>query len=378
MKRRILYLLLSAALVLQLASPAAQAADKVYFTAVNSYVLPLSDNTMPFWSGGYVYIASTIFTGATRESLGISQIWNSAENRVVLYRGGRSLTFQLSAGCALDNDGYAYYPGAIRRNGVVFVPANTVSRFFDLTYSVIEVSRGSLVWLRQSSYSLSDSLYADAAQYSMDSVYADYIRAKEQTLPAEDPEPDTTDIPSVPNPAEELNGRRIALCLAAGDNASALVDTLESYGARAAFFFTPEQMEQSGDLLRRMTALGHSIGILAAGDPDRAAQQLEAGNDALCRATCGKTRLALVENGGALQTARDLGFRCLQPGLDRSGQPLRSAAGASSLVQRLSARRNDTAVWLGSAATPAGLRSFLSAVQEAGGQCVAFTETERM
>ena len=87
MKRRAA-LILGLLLVFQLALPPARAAERVYFTAVGSYVLPLSDNTMPFWSGGYVYIASSIFTGTGRESLGISQVLNSDQGRLVLYSGG--------------------------------------------------------------------------------------------------------------------------------------------------------------------------------------------------------------------------------------------------------------------------------------------------
>ena len=94
MKRRAA-LILGLLLVFQLALPPARAAERVYFTAVGSYVLPLSDNTMPFWSGGYVYIASSIFTGTGRESLGISQVLNSDQGRLVLYSGGRSLTYTL-------------------------------------------------------------------------------------------------------------------------------------------------------------------------------------------------------------------------------------------------------------------------------------------
>ena len=383
MKRRPAALILCALLVLQLSLPPARAADRVYFTAVGSYVLPLSDNTMPVWSGGYVYIASSIFTGSVRETLGISQVFNSDQGRLVLYSGGRSLTYTLSANCALDNDGNAYYPGAIQRNGTVFVPANTVSRYFDLVYSVIEVERGSMVWLRQPGvYNVSDKLFADAARYNMNAVYADYIRAKE--TPAAQPE--GPNAPARPpdsaggeDPAAELEGKRTALCLAAGENAAALLDALESYDAEAVLFFPPEELERQGDLLRRMAAAGQGVGILAdAGDPDRTvAEQLEAGNAALFRAVCGKTRLAYIQNGGAqaLQTAGELGFRVLQPDLDRSGQPLRNASGAQALVQRLAGRRGDAAVWLGDAASPVGLRTFLAAVREAGGRCTAYTET---
>lgn len=381
MKRRAAALVFCFLLALQLAAPPARAADRVYFTAVGGYVLPLSDNTMPFWSGGYVYIASSIFTGAARESLGVSQVFNKDQGRLVLYGGGRSLTYTLSANCALDNDGGAYYPGAIQRNGTVFVPANTVSRYFDLVYSVIEVEHGSMVWLRQADYGVSDKLYADAARYSMNSVYADYIRAKEP-VPPESGSPGGSGRPSSPSesqdPAAGLEGKRVALCLEAGSGASTLADALESYGAGAAFFFTPEEMERQGGTLRRLTARGQSVGILAdAADPDRTvAEQLEAGNAALFRATCGKTRLAYIRGGGAQaqQDARDAGFCCLQPELDRSGYELRSASGALELVRRLASWRGNAAVWLGDGTSPAGLRSFLSAAREAGGVCAAYTE----
>lgn len=379
MKRRIMTLALCALLVFQLSLPPARAADRVYFTAVGSYVLPLSDNTMPFWSGGYVYVASSIFSGTGRESLNVSQVLDSGLEWVVLYSGtgGRSLTFNLSANCALDNDGAAYYPGAVLRNGTVFVPARTVSQYFDLVYSVIEVEQGSMVWLRQQGYTASDKLYADAAQYQLNNVYADYIRAKES---APSNSPSTPARPSAPSAGEaaELDGKRIALCLAAGDSAAALADALGSYDARGTFFFTPEEMEEQGETLRRLTAAGQSIGVYVdAGDPERTvAGQLEAGNAALLRATCGKTRLARIENGGsqALQTAQELGFRCLQPEVDRSGQALRNASHAQSLLQRLASRQGDAAVWLGSDVSPVGLRAFLAAVREAGGICAAYNE----
>ena len=84
MKRRAAALLLCLLLAFQLSLSPARAADRVYFTAAGSYILPLSDNTMPFWSGGYVYIASSIFTGRGREALGVSQVFTSAQDRLVL------------------------------------------------------------------------------------------------------------------------------------------------------------------------------------------------------------------------------------------------------------------------------------------------------
>ena len=397
--RRWLAILLSVLLLIQLSLIPAYGAERVYFTAVGNNVLPLSDSTMPFWSGGYVYVASSVFTGAGRESLGISQVVNNEKNRVVLYSGGRSLTFDLSQYTAKDNDGQVYYPGAVRRNGTIFVPAYAVTRCFDLTYSVIEVRRGSLVWIRQSSYTLSDSYYADAAEYSMESVYADYLRAREQMEPPpERPAPSTgtgsgtpgtgssggttaVSPPAAPKPAPapepeeeeklELNGRRIYLCIAAGGDMSGLLDALDAYQAQGAFFFSPEQMEASGNLLRRMSATGQSIGIVAdgGGRSRPVSQQLEEGNRVLSRATCGKTRLAMVT--GNSRNAPE-GYRTVRA--DISGMTLQNRSASEKLLQQIASRRGSVTVWLSDGVTAGGLRTFLAAVQEAGGVCAALRE----
>ena len=378
MKRRAAAVALCLLLAFQLSLPPVRAAERVYFTAAGSYVLPLSDSTMPFWSGGYVYIPSSIFTGKGREALGVSQVYNSDQERLVLYGGGRSLTYNFTANCALDSDGAAYYPGAIRRGGMIFVPASTVSRYFDLVYSIIEVDQGSMVWLRPPSYGTSDKMYVDAAQYTVNSIYADYIRAKEAAGPEDGSHGGSGRQPGTPGTQEGLEGKRVALCLKAGSDAAQMADALEAYSAGAAFFFTPQEMERQGNTLRRLIAKGQGVGILAdASDPEHTvAEQLEAGNAALFRAACGKTRLVYLQNGGpqAARAAEEAGFRCLRPDLDRSGQALRGVSGAQELIQRLAARRGDAAVWLGDSASPAGLRAFLSAAREAGGECAAYTE----
>lgn len=370
-----------------------KAAESVYFTAAGSYMLPLADHTMPFWTGGYLYIPSTIFTGAGREALDVSQVLNNAKNRLVLYSSGRSLTFDLTANFASDDDGNTYYPGAVRRSGTVFVPAYVVTRYFDLTYSVIEVERGSLVWLRPQSYTLSDKLYADAAQYSMESVYAAYLRAKEDALQPETPSPvlpsgPTASDPYIPpavTPApqpdpedpEELTlaGRRVNLCIEANASTEALLDVLEARGVQATFFAPAEFLAQEENLLRRMAASGQHIGILADGkDPEYSVpEQLAAGNRSLYFATCGMTRLVYVQNASAqnlLETEAE-GCRNLTPHFSRDG--LQTASAAGQLLRRAAARSGDSTVWL-SGLTASGLRSFLDAVEEAGGQCGGWTE----
>lgn len=376
MRKRAAALALCALLVFRLAVPPAEAAEEdVYFIAVQEYVLPLSDGTMPFWYGGYLYIPSTIFTGVVRDALDISQTYNSAQKRVVLYTGlrsgGRSILFDLGKNYAYDKDGNSYYPGAILRGGVPYVPASVVAKVFDLQYSITEVNHGHLVWLRFPSFGLSDRDFANAASFSMAECYNTYRRSKEETRdPAGDAETGS---------GVEIEGRSIYLCLEAGDTTEALLDVLDRYGAQAAFFCTADFLREHGDLLRRMAATGQSVGILAdAADPSRTVEeQLEEGNRALALATCGKTRLAMIQNGNdqALQAARDAGYCCVTPDIDRTGYDLRSGANAASLLKRVSAYRGDVSVWLGGTADAAGLRAFLLAAGDADGRCLALTET---
>ena len=65
----------------------------MYFTAVNKSVLELSDATMPFWSDGYLYVPSTIFTGVSGD-LGVGVATISGEEGAPGFRfGSFSLLF---------------------------------------------------------------------------------------------------------------------------------------------------------------------------------------------------------------------------------------------------------------------------------------------
>ena len=384
MRKKIAAWILCVLMVFQLsAPPSAKAADYVYFVAVGENILPLSDKTMPFWSGGYLYIASSIITGSVRDILDISCIRNQNQKRLVLYsvKDAESLFFEWEKDYATDKEGNVYYPGAIYKNGEVFVPAALVARLFGLQYSVTAVStavdgetvKGDLVWLRQPGHILSASVFADAATSgAIPERYADYMKSKR----AQEMESDTA---GAPGDGVEVEGKRIYLCLTAGEDASALMDQLDQYQAQAAFFCTPEFMEENGALLRRMTATGQSIGILAdADDPDRTVlEQLSEANQALEEATFGKTRLVRVQNGmeEAFQAVRDAGYRFLEPDLDRSGYQLQGVSNANSLLRRIAGQRDDVTVWLADTASLSGLRAFLSAVGNAEGQCLAWTET---
>lgn len=385
MRKKLAAFLLCALLVFQMAVPPARAANTVYFVVAGVEVQPISDQTMPFWSGGYLYIPASLFTGAARKTLGISCV--SSSQTVILYSGGdHSLIFDLNKGLTQDSEGNISYPGAIQRGGVTFVPAFLVAKYFNLVYSVTDVRKanlpagldsGYLVWLRQPSFDASLGLtpeeFADASSYSMAGRYAEYRKAKEQA--AAPPEEETEEEAETP---ETVSGKGVYLCLEADETASAVLDALDAYQVQAAFFCSVDFLRDHGDLLRRMTATGQTIGLVAdAGKADRSvAEQLEEGNRLLELATCGKTRFAWVRNGTDSDTraAEEDGYRCQKPDLDRSGYELRSTSQANSLLQKISAQKDDVTVWLGSHVSAVGLRAFLLAARNAEDNCLALTE----
>lgn len=375
MRRKLLAALLCAALVVQMAAPAA-AAGTVYFTAVNKNVLELSDATMPFWSGGYLYVPSSLFTGSNRDlRVGLTTTSSGGGTTLLLYGGGtefQTLSFDLSKDYAVDKNGNMYFQKAIQRGGVTFLPISLVARVFDLVYTVIEVSRGYLVWVRTHSADMSERIFADAASYQMESRYSQYLKDQNSASSGGDT--------GSGGSAQTASGQRVYLCLEAADGTavSALLDTLDQYGSQAAFYCTVDFLEQEGALLRRMTATGQTVGILAdAAAGSTVAEQLAAGNAALEAATCGKTRLAKLENVSD-QTAAEverMGYVCLQPDLDRAIYPLNGTGAADTLLRRVGERSGSVTVWLGDGATAAGLGAFLADLRQSGDRCLALTET---
>ena len=373
MRRKLAALLLCLLLVFQMSAVPSEAAGTVYFTAVNKNVLSLSDATMPFWSGGYLYVPSTIFTGVGRD-LGVSYYPNIAKQTVLLYVDDTiysSLVFDLNKDYAIDNEGNMYFQKPIQRGGVIFLPISLIARCFGLLYSTVEVDRGYLVWVRNPDMDMEERYFADAARSRMDYEYSQYLRY--QGAAAEETVPEQSE-PSV------VTGQRIYLSMEAAESAavSSLLDTLDRYDAQAAFYCTAGFLEEAGDLLRRMSAAGQAIGLIADAADDRpVTEQLEAGNRLLSQAASVKTRLAWIRNATAeaVAEAEAAGFCCLTPDLDRSAYPLSSTGAADTLFQRVTSRSGAVTVWLGDGANAAGLGSFLSAAEAADDRCLAMTET---
>jgi hypothetical protein len=372
-KRKLTALVCAVLLTAQLLLPMAQAADTVYFTAVNEVVLELNDATMPFWSNGYLYAAGSIF--ATRD-LGTGYFYNSTKKLAVVYSlqtPSYALFFNLDKDTVDDGDGYGYYPPAILKGGTVFLPVALVSNFFGLTYTSNKVSNGYLIRVRSASSVLSDRVFIDAGTSRLNQRYSEYLAAKE---PVTQPEQQTP--PDSDSTGQTAGRQTVYLCFRAGEQTEALLAVLDAKNARGTFYMTAEEIASSGDLARRIVATGHRLGLVAEGGGEvPVAQQLRQGNEALWQAAGEKTRLCVLENGTEEETqaAEDAGYCVLSPRIDRSASGLRGSTQAQRLFDQLTARRGAVTVWLADKATASGLQAFITLAAEADDQLAGLRET---
>ena len=284
--KRFLCLLLVLLMVFSLTPSETRAETTVYFTAVNDQLLPdLSDETMPFWSGGRLYVPSTVITGT---DLGLFYSRSRDKSTAVVYRQGSALTFNFAAGTVADQNDRQYSGPAIVRSDVVFLPLDLLTQFFSLDYSYTRVTYGYLVRVKSDTVVLSDAKFIDAAAMSMEQRYNEYMKTH-----SESNDPGNT-------PNQNTDGDRDLVCLALRvtdeESANALLDTLASNNATATFLFSEEQLSSLGDLLRRVVISGNAaaLRIDASGGSSRTVSAIERANNALWAACNEKARLVAL------------------------------------------------------------------------------------
>lgn len=315
-KRRVVRLLLAAVLVLGLFPPVPASAATLYFTAVNNSVAPLTSDTMPFWSGGTLYVPYSIFDASLNRigvGLGLYTSYNRDSRTVTLFNLRQTLVFDLNSGtCRDDVTGTTYISRAIMRGGRPYLALSTVCSHFDLEYSynqLPDVPQGYLVRIKNSDAAMSDADFIDAAK----NVISNRLREYTQSLnPAESTDPGVG--PSTPfNPGgntqvgKDDTAAYLAFRCETAAGLTDILDVLEEDKRCAVFFLTPQLLEE-GNLVRRILGGGHSVGILA--DSGEALPLLEQGGQALERAACARTTLAYAP--GQQEGLEERGWVCWQ------------------------------------------------------------------
>lgn len=290
-RKRLLSLLLSVLMLCTLLPPRASAAPTLYFTAVNDRMCDLSDETMPFWQNGLLYVAGATVDGP--DDLGIRYSYNQEKSVAILYKGQRVLYCDLTAGTMENNRTGEQYAGSpIVRSGMVFFPITALAKIFDLKYSSTKIAYGYLLRIRDDNAVLSDEYFIDAATDPIQKRYAQYERAHA----AAEQENETPAQVETPVRRDDLT---VYLLLPAAEEAALtqLLSTLENYQSHATLLLTPELLESAGDGVRHAAATGNAVALrIDAATADEALAQIERGNDALWRAASLRTRLVYLES----------------------------------------------------------------------------------
>ena len=367
--RRLCSLVLAVLLMVQLAGTRGAAVPAgVYFTVADRVVLVMENATMPFQQDGQWYVPHTVFT---QRELDVTYGRSVDRQTAYLMTLRQRLSFDLAGGLCYDQSGRYYYNiRAIVRGDYVFFPLEMVASFFDLNWSYRSTSLVPMIRITDSSSTLSDAAFLDAGATLLQSRYDDYLRS---IAPEEEP-----DTPAVTPPS----GQRVYLMFSYSNfiDAKAVLDTLERCDQRGAMVFTPGEMAEQDDLLRRLVGQGHAVVIAPEGATEgELVQELAAANAALWRAACAKTRLVLLSQAqsGLAGAVEALGYTVCGVDIDYSPYPLTGSTRASRLYSSIAGRASrDVCVYLGDekSALP-GLGSLLSRLEDGSCRLLAYRET---
>ncbi len=272
MFKRIACAVLCAALLVGL-RPVARAADITFLAVNDSIPIGLSDETMPFYANSLLYVPVSLFD---IEVLGVVPIYDSASRILLLFNDTRSLTFSLDDGTMTNENGTIFSVQVISRGGLLFVPALYCAYHFGLSvsfltslggYPVVRFTTGSQVY--------DDELFIQMANNLIEYRANQYLSENEEEVPSAGEEPETPDSPSVSEPSggteepdepdDEFTPAVLYLALTGADGMSTALTALEEADLRAAFFFTAAEIEPYADLILRLYAAGHTVGLVADG-----------------------------------------------------------------------------------------------------------------
>ena len=339
-KRPVLPLVLAVILAVGMFQPMPAAAANLYFTGINDSVAPLTSSSMPYWSGGTLYVPYTVFDAnqnGVGVSLGLYTSYNHRSHIVTIFNLKQMLVFDLERGtCRDDMTGAAYDARAVMRYGKPYVPLYVVCSVFGLEYSYNQlsyISQGYLVRIKSADAVLDDGLFIDRARELINNRLRDYTQS---LSPAET----TPTIPVSPSEPPEVDGGNVATYLAfrceSADGLSAILNTLDGTGQYALFFLAPQVIEEEGGLVRRILGTGHSVGILAREGEEEA---LSRGRLALEEVAHTRTTLAYVPDG-ARAGLEEQGWVCWKETLYlEPGDSVGGTAFAGTVLNRLGTRR---------------------------------------
>ena len=333
--------------------------ENTYFTAVNDKLMPLTTETMPFWSNNVLYVCCTAFE---QTDLGVRCIRNYNTGRTVLYTRDRALYFNLENRTTYDKNNVMFYGYAIEIGELIFYPLDLVCKYFGLSWTMIETSTIPLIRIKSDTVVLDDSMFVNAASSMMAGRYAEYEKLVNSSRPVEDEQnenqqgdqqneqkEDTPDPPVVDDPPiHAAEGQKLYLLLSAttGDAVRRMIAQLAD--RQATFLLNVQQMED-GDLLRALLGNGHSIALQVSGSTESEIQtELLRARELVWQASCSMLQLVWYDGDASVaQLFEQQGYINITADIDRSGKILRSEKNVDTLMRVIGQHKEDISVYLG-------------------------------
>lgn len=374
--------------------------ENTYFTAVNDKLMPLTAETMPFWSNNILFVCCTAFENT---DLGVRCIRNYNTGRAVLYTREAALFFNLENRTVYDKNNVTYNSYAIEIGELIFFPLDFVCRYFGLSWSQNETRTVPLIRIKSDSAVLDDSLFINAASSMMASRYAEYEKLVNNSRPTEDekdPDQDknqepnkdnnqdkeqdqnqdkdnnkenTTTTPPDNDPVVELppihaaEGQKVYLVLSAktGDVIRSMMTQLGD--TPATFLLTVQQMED-GDLIRALLGSGHGVALMVRGSTEsEIREELLRARELVWTASCSLLQLVWYDGKeGAAELFEQQGCINITVEVDRRANILRSEKNVDTLMRVIGQYQEDVSVYLGDDGNyKDGLKRLLSRLLEA-------------
>lgn len=252
----------------------AMAVQQNHYIIANDELIPTPGGVSVTMIDDLIYVPLDLFT----QYFDFIYSYDYYSNALTVTSGTKSIYFNRKIGLAVD-DNENYYSQMFYFSGSVFmVPCQFLCNFFNLRYSYIP--NGPLVRVSDERAYLADS-----------QVYDKYENIFLTQTPV--------------TPEQDYN-KSVYLTFnnAPNENTNTILDSLSRYGVTATFFLTTEGILEYPDLVFRMVAEGHTIGIngslksLSANFPaSNYLADIDACNDVLYQTAKIKTRLVRYVTG---------------------------------------------------------------------------------
>ena len=380
------------------------ASGNLFFLSVNDTLPAQSAQTTPIQHGGWVYVPVNVFSSrATGINLGVYYGITENADSVVLYNlSGRTMTFDLVNGTASTSAGEVPNPSrVVQQNGIYYVPAYAVCRYFGLTYSYYSTDYGPLLRIKDGNAVLSDALFLNSAESIMRSWSSSYAQNTtpnggsngngSTTLPGGDSagngsgagsggsggsgseSGDTPIPPEIPEGADPAPTFPLTLGVraSAGVDITATLNALVRGGSTAVVFFPADQVAQCADQIRQAAGRGHKVGLIPTGDTgEEKVASADAGSQVLAAILRQETWFVL----GWDEALAEAGYLCWSPGLTL-GQVSSATAAYQTLVEAGDGRDTTLRVLVDSQQRGGALAGVLSQLVEDGDAILSPRET---